>query len=84
MKYLNFKWIHYEVKGRLIVINCTTLNWLSLRLRRRKDGTLLRTRYFIWFIKYYAKSIAQLNNYMIYGQESGLQKISDSCWWNKR
>jgi len=75
MKYLNFKWVCYEIKGWYIVIKCTLLN-LIIREQRISNRS--------WFKRYYVKSIAQLSNYMIYGQETGLQKISDSCWWNKR
>ena len=75
MKYLNFKWINYEVKGWLIVLKCTFLNLIVSETRIPKGPG---------FKRYYANSIAQLSNYMTYGEETGLQKISDSCWWNKR
>jgi len=85
MRYINWKWIKYEIKGWFKVINCRSLNWIAGKLIKRKEESKIKSpRWPGWFIKYYIKSIEQLSDYMKYGEETGLQKISDNCWWNKK
>ena len=84
MKYINIKWIMYELKGWHLVLKNNFLLHLTNRLLKQEDRKILDSKIGTWYKKYYVNSIAQLNNFLIYGKETGLQNISDSCWWNKR
>lgn len=78
MKYL--KWIPFEIKGWLIVYKMSILIFISDILMKQKDKKILKTKFGKWFIDYYGDHIQTLCKYMTYGDESGLQLISNAFY----
>lgn len=80
MKFLNFKWIKFEIYGWILILQQYVLMFITKRFLNQKSLFLIKTIFGEWFINLYAKTIENLSNYMKYGNESGLQKISDEFW----
>lgn len=83
MKYLNLKWIYYEMRGWIFVGVMNILMKVSDKLMNQEGRKLLKTKFGDLFIKVYETQISKLTDYIVYGNESGLQEISNSCFWNK-
>ena len=83
MKYLNLKWIYYEIRGWIFVGVMIILMKISDKLMNQKDQKILKTFIGSLFIKIYEAQIFKLTDYIVHGNESGLQENSNSCFWNK-
>jgi len=84
MKYLNLTWIAYETYGWVIITKMNILMYFSDKLMAQKNKRILKSKIGGWFIESYGLCVEELCTYMIYGDDSGLQEISDSCFWNKK